>query len=61
MGPFADACIADLAEDELADFERLSDVPDPEIYAWVTGESAVSTQHDTPLFRRLCAFHNNGR
>ena len=61
MGPFADACIADLAEDELADFERLSDVPDPEIYAWVTGESAVSAQHDTPLFRRLCAFHNNGR
>jgi antitoxin CptB len=52
MGPFADA---------LADFERLSDVPDPEIYAWVTGELAVPAQHDTPLFRRLCAFHNNGR
>jgi antitoxin CptB len=61
MGPFADAWIGELSDTELADFERLSDVPDPEIYAWVTGELAVPAQHDTPLFRRLCAFHNNGR
>jgi antitoxin CptB len=60
MGPFADAHIADLSDLELADFERLSDVPDPEIYAWVTGELEVPANHDTPVFRRLCAFHNNG-
>src|SRR5262245_6957509 len=61
MGPFADAWIGSLSELELTDFERLSDVPDPEIYAWVTGEMAVPPAYDTPLFRRLCAFHNNGR
>jgi antitoxin CptB len=61
MGPFADAWIGALSEVELTDFERLSDVPDPEIYAWVTGGIAVPAAHDTPLFRRLCAFHNSGR
>jgi len=61
MGPFADAWIGELSDIEIADFERLSDVPDPEIYAWVTGEIAVPAQHDTPLFRRLRAFHSNGR
>jgi antitoxin CptB len=61
MGPFADAAIGDMSEIELADFERLSDVPDPEIYAWVTGEFAVPPEHDTAVFRRLCAFHSDGR
>jgi antitoxin CptB len=61
MGPFADASIGDMSEIELADFERLSDVPDPEIYAWVTGEIEVPPNHDTAVFRRLCAFHGNGR
>ena len=47
MGPFADAWIGELSDIELADFERLSDVPDPEIYAWVTGEAGCSgaTRH----------------
>jgi antitoxin CptB len=61
MGPFADASIGNMSEIELTEFERLSDVPDPEIYAWVTGEIEVPPHHDTAVFRRLCAFHSNGR
>lgn len=57
MGRFADAVIADLSDNELVDFERLSDVADPDLYAWVAGERPVPAAHDTAIFRRLRAFH----
>jgi antitoxin CptB len=60
MGRFADAVIGDLSEAELAEFETLSDVPDPDLYAWIVGERAVPPSHDTALFRRLRAFHQDG-
>jgi antitoxin CptB len=57
MGRFADAYIGDLSDVELADYERLTDVPDRELLAWVTGEVGVPPEHDTETFRRLRAFH----
>ena len=39
MGRFADAAIATLTDAELAEFERLIEVPDRELLAWVTGEA----------------------
>ena len=53
MGRFADANIGALADAELDAFERLTDVPEPELYAWITGERPVAPEHDTPLFHRL--------
>jgi antitoxin CptB len=60
MGRFADAVIADLSAAELDEFEVLSDVPDPELYAWVAGDSLPPAEFDTGLFRRLCSFHRAG-
>lgn len=60
MGRFADATIANLTEAELAEFEALSDQPDPDLYAWVTGDAEVPSNVDSPLFRKLCAFHSKG-
>ena len=57
MGRFADAVIAGLSDEELADLERLSDVADPDLYAWVAGERQVPPAHDTAMLRRLRAFH----
>ncbi|HEY1362595.1 MAG TPA: succinate dehydrogenase assembly factor 2 [Xanthobacteraceae bacterium] len=57
MGCFADSSIAELADAELCEFERLLEVPDRELLAWVTGETAVPAHYDTALLRRLCAFH----
>ena len=56
LGRFADAHIAELSEDELGDLERLAEVPEPELYAWITGEQPVAPEHDTPLFHRLRQF-----
>jgi antitoxin CptB len=59
MGRFADAAIGTLTDAELDAFERLSDEPEPDLYAWITGERPVAPEHDTPLFRRLRNFARN--
>jgi antitoxin CptB len=59
MGRFADANIGDLTDAELDAFERLTDVPEPELYAWITGDEPVAPAHDTPLFHRLRHFARN--
>src|SRR5262245_31948113 len=41
MGGFADVVVAELSEAELVEFERLLEVPDRELLAWVTGEAQV--------------------
>ena len=56
-GRFADAHIGTLSEAEIEAFEQLMDVPEPELYAWVTGTAETPAEHDTALFRRLRAFH----
>jgi antitoxin CptB len=54
MGRFADAHLPTMNEDELADFERLLDVPDPQALAWIIGGEHPPREFDTPLFARLC-------
>src|SRR5437773_3184377 len=57
MGRFADHALAELADGELTEFERLIEVPDRDLLAWVTGEIDVPPDLDTALFRRLRRFH----
>ena len=58
MGGFADSAVAQLSEAELAEFERLLEVPDRELLAWVTGEARVPADYDTALLRRLTEFNH---
>jgi antitoxin CptB len=57
LGRFADAHIADLSEQELDAYEELLDVPDHDLYAWVTNDGFAPPDFDTGLFRRLRDFH----
>jgi antitoxin CptB len=57
MGKFADAEISRLTETELEEYERLVELPDGELLAWITGEQAIPAQHDGAVLRRLRAFH----
>jgi antitoxin CptB len=57
MGRFADNAIGQLSPEELDDFERLMEVPDPELLAWMIGEDEVPAMLDTALFRRLRDFN----
>ena len=56
MGRFADSRIGTLTDAELDDFERLSDQPEPDIYAWLTNERPVPPEYDTAVFRELRVF-----
>ena len=53
MGRFADANLPTMSEDELAEFEGLLDIPDPEIMAWIIGAEEPPREFQTPLFARL--------
>jgi antitoxin CptB len=53
MGRFVDAHLPTMNEDELAEFERLLDVPDPQALAWIIGGEDLPREFDTPLFARL--------
>jgi antitoxin CptB len=59
LGHFADAELPGLPEAELADLERLLDVPDRDVLSWLTGEAPAPAEHETPLLRRLKAFHTH--
>ena len=44
MGRFADATIGTLTDAELDEFEHLSNAPEPDLYAWITGERPVAPE-----------------
>ena len=56
LGRFADAAIGDLSDQELGQLEALIEVPDPDLYAALTGDAVLPAEHATPLFDRIKAF-----
>jgi len=51
LGRFADAHIATLTEEGVAQLEALLECPDPALYAWYTGQEAVPAVYDTFVMR----------
>src|SRR5271163_3771159 len=47
MGRFADAHLPAMSEADLAEFERLLDVPDPQVFAWIMGGEPPMIQAKT--------------
>jgi antitoxin CptB len=58
LGRFADAEIAGLSEDELDQLERLIEVPDPDLYAALTGGVPLAPHHAGHLFDRIKSFRS---
>ena len=56
LGRFADAEIVGLSHDELSDLERLIEVPDPDLYAALIGDTPLDPEYATALFERIKAF-----
>ncbi len=56
LGRFADAEIADLRDDELTQLELLIEVPDPDLYAALTGNAALAQEYHNGLFDRIRSF-----
>jgi antitoxin CptB len=57
VGRFADAYIDKFDDTELGDFERLIEVPNTDLYAWVVGSENIPPDYDTTVLQKLIAFH----
>ena len=55
-GRFADAEIAVMLDGELAELERLIELPDPDLYAALIGDTPLDPEYATALFDRIKAF-----
>ena len=58
LGRFADAEIAGLSESELTQFEHLMDMPDPDLYAALTGNVPPAPDYAGGLFDRIKSFRS---
>lgn len=58
LGRFADAAIDDLSDTDLEQFERLLEVPDQDLFSWISGQIQVATNYDTDLFHKMVDFHS---
>mgnify|MGYP000184470772 CR=1 FL=1 len=56
LGRFADAEITKLSDAELDELERLLEVPDPDLYAALAGDTVPPPKEAGPLFARIKAF-----
>ena len=56
LGRFADAEIETLSDADLGTLERLIEVPDPDLYAALTGDKPVPAGHESALFERIKGF-----
>ena len=56
LGRFADAEIAGLTDEELDQFERLIEVPEPDLYAALASGAPLPAHDGSSLFRRIKAF-----
>jgi antitoxin CptB len=56
LGRFADAHLAHMNEEELADFEQVLEHIDPQLVDWLTGREAVPANLRTPVLDRLLAY-----
>lgn len=56
LGGFADARLADLGAGEVDEFERLLDLPDREVLAWLMGEGATPAGFGSGLLEAVEGF-----
>ena len=61
LGAFADRHLAGLSEDEIAEFEKLLDESDRDVYSWISGELPIPDDANGPLLKRVIAEHTHDK
>ncbi len=60
LGRFGEAILPSMSEPELADFERLLALPDPDLQRWIMTGAAAGENDLAGLVRRIRDFHGLG-
>lgn len=55
LGRFADEALAGMGAEQLSRFEALIDVPDRDLYEWITGTGPVPAAYDDEILASLRA------
>jgi antitoxin CptB len=53
IGGFVSSRLAVFTEDELAEIERLLDLPEPDLAEWLTRRQPVPSDQDSPMMRAM--------
>ena len=56
MGTFADQHVHSFTPDQLSQFERILDIEDPHLYAWLSGAAALPEEEKSPVMQMLLNF-----
>lgn len=56
LGRFAERHLAGFGEQQLADYEALLEVGDPDLYGWIAGKTPVPTRYDTAVLQLIKDF-----
>jgi len=59
MGRFTDEHIDLLTDAELTEFEALLNVPDTELYRWITEQDDVPANHQSAILDKVISFHKS--
>jgi antitoxin CptB len=59
LGAFADHHLADLSSDQLDEFERLIDQPDPDLYGWIVGQADAPEAFQGEVLELIRTFRFN--
>lgn len=57
LGRFADKHLAAMGAVDIARFEALLEMSDPDLYNWFSGREAMPEAHDHPLTHRIIEFN----
>jgi antitoxin CptB len=57
LGGYVDHHAETLSHEDLDELEVLMEVLDRDLFKWFTGEASVPADHDTVMFRKICAWH----
>ena len=58
LGRFADAEISAMGDNEMTELERLIELPDPDLYAALIGDTPLDPEYASDLFDRIKAFRS---
>jgi antitoxin CptB len=59
LGPFADRHVQDFTPDQLDRFERLLEVPDQDLYAWIIEREPTPAEFDDEIMGQIKQFRWN--